>query len=129
MIKTPLKQTSKSPKTLIVFSVLMMMSFFMVTCAVFPKFDNFSFKLAVVISFFMAAVFGTLAWQLDPGYLRKDKSNFEFMTLLELFEPNCLCPECEVIRTSRSRHCNVCKKCVDRFDHHCPWINNCVGVR
>ncbi len=39
-----------------------------------------------------------------------------------------LCSDCEVIRTRRSRHCNICDRCVDRFDHHCPWINNCVGI-
>lgn len=40
-----------------------------------------------------------------------------------------LCPDCEVIRTKRSRHCSICNRCVERFDHHCPWVNNCVGTK
>lgn len=62
----------------------------------------------------------------DPGYLVND--GIEFIKLLEAFDPQQLCPECEVIRTGRSRHCILCQKCVDRYDHHCPWINNCIGV-
>ena len=43
--------------------------------------------------------------------------------------PADLCPQCKVIRTARSRHCAICNCCVERYDHHCPWINNCVGIK
>lgn len=30
-------------------------------------------------------------------------------------------------RASKSKHCSACNKCVMEFDHHCKWLNNCVG--
>mmetsp|Transcript_29510 Transcript_29510/g.44863 ORF Transcript_29510/g.44863 Transcript_29510/m.44863 type:complete len:83 (+) Transcript_29510:1305-1553(+) len=48
---------------------------------------------------------------------------------MTLIDPVQLCPDCEIIRTPRSRHCGVCDRCVERFDHHCPWVNTCVGYK
>jgi len=27
----------------------------------------------------------------------------------------------------RAHHCKECKRCVLRMDHHCMWVNNCLG--
>ena len=58
----------------------------------------------------------------------KGKSKVPFLKLVEKFDPNMLCPACEVICTADSRHCYICNQCVERFDHHCPWVNNCIGL-
>ncbi|KAG7197605.1 hypothetical protein KM043_006043 [Ampulex compressa] len=40
-----------------------------------------------------------------------------------------VCTRCETYRPPKAQHCRICKRCVRRMDHHCPWINNCVGER
>eukprot|EP00026_Physarum_polycephalum_P014467 Phypoly_transcript_14982.p1 GENE.Phypoly_transcript_14982~~Phypoly_transcript_14982.p1 ORF type:complete len:302 (+),score=33.30 Phypoly_transcript_14982:27-908(+) len=38
-----------------------------------------------------------------------------------------VCQKCNHRKPPRAHHCKVCKTCVLLMDHHCPWINNCVG--
>jgi hypothetical protein len=39
------------------------------------------------------------------------------------------CRKCHNVKPPLAHHCSVCGRCVLKMDHHCPWMNNCVGLR
>jgi hypothetical protein len=61
-----------------------------------------------------------------PGYVEADPQ-LNWSEVVEKVPSKHLCFECKVIRPPRSQHCNVCNKCVDRYEAHSFWTNNCVG--
>ncbi len=39
------------------------------------------------------------------------------------------CYTCNLYRPSRGKHCALCNCCIDKFDHHCVWLSNCIAER
>ena len=68
---------------------------------------------------------------LEPGKL-KQKYDFIWLTAKLLnggLHLDNLCVYDEVLKSETSFHCTMCNRCVEMFDHHCPYINNCLGRR
>lgn len=40
-----------------------------------------------------------------------------------------ICKTCNLRKLPRSSHCAECDTCVEIFDHHCPYLNNCIAKR
>ncbi|KAL4448767.1 hypothetical protein ABPG74_012856 [Tetrahymena malaccensis] len=39
------------------------------------------------------------------------------------------CETCQIYKNKDMKHCRTCDNCVCQFDHHCVWLNNCIGKR
>ncbi|KAM8846076.1 palmitoyltransferase ZDHHC3-A isoform 3-T4 [Synchiropus picturatus] len=68
-----------------------------------------------------------ITWLL--GAVPKGNATKEYIESLQLKPGQVVykCPKCCSIKPDRAHHCSVCKRCIRKMDHHCPWVNNCVG--
>ncbi|VDK51565.1 unnamed protein product [Cylicostephanus goldi] len=98
------------------------------------------FSLHYFVSWYLQIAFVlvmcTLFWSLykivfsNPGVIEpKEDARTQFVNMLEHCERVNYCFTCWVNKPKRAKHCSVCDRCVMDFDHHCPWLHQCITIR
>jgi hypothetical protein len=92
---------------------------------VYPAMPGVYVLISLLLQAMVLGVFALVSKK-DPGYVYKDPSK-SLLYLYENYNADFICFYCEALRAPSTKHCQHCDRCVKGFDHHCPWINNCVG--
>lgn len=100
---------------------------------------NFPF---ININHFWLLFIGYIIWELficsyifhflnmDPGICGLNNDSEYLINEIEKEEHIDLynyCIKCQNKKEFRTVHCYICDRCIQEFDHHCIWVNKCIG--
>lgn len=117
---------------------VLQLTYLTLVCGIFHLFEvHASPRLSVTLQWgawlVVAMALGSFVWAIFSSPTVIDKRNVA--RLSGVYAPDGLvfaldakdCPTCKQKKPARSKHCAICDHCVHVFDHHCHWLNVCIG--
>ncbi|CAF0806712.1 unnamed protein product [Rotaria sordida] len=83
----------------------------------------------IILPFLIAFIILTFLDPVEDAVINQShgpKANFDRRVHQHVIT-NFYCNICEVHVTANAKHCSSCNKCIYSFDHHCIWLNTCIG--
>lgn len=62
----------------------------------------------------------------DPGFASQCKEDLQELVIKHGQDT---CTKCKTVQFKRNviKHCWDCQRCVEKYDHHCPWLRTCIA--
>ncbi|OMJ83643.1 hypothetical protein SteCoe_15369 [Stentor coeruleus] len=123
--KPPLTSVQNNYKLFILYVLIFLLRY---VCVIVFMLPHFALELSIIslIVFIVNFVLFLLVHQKNPGFV-KQKQGQNIIKLYQTKYYDSICPFCEIQKDCTTFHCHHCEKCIRKYDHHCPWIRNCVG--
>lgn len=145
--------SSKGNINLVATGIILLFSYALVAIGILYSFSHFAIRILAVY-FVIANLFSFYRVALtDPGFLpAKSHPDFDLQgsrlkngievvpdvlnntraivisgPLSKEIHIEKYCSTCNVFRPPRASHCNDCGRCVLEKDHHCVWLDTCIG--
>jgi hypothetical protein len=136
-IKAPAKKIQKSKKYVIIIIIYKIITSYvnigLIYSFIFVFYDKKNFNISIffihlIINIILVILFFFLIC-FNPGFVEKYEEIHDLDNLLLKKENSFLdfCFKCSIFKSDTIKHCVICNKCCKGFDHHCLWLDNCIG--
>ena len=136
-LRAPAKKVNKSKKYAVIIIIFKFINYYAMVFHIYPflilhrKNDTFNFTIFfihILINISLLILFIYLICS-NPGYVDYiDKINdYEHLLIKKKETFLDFCFKCSVFKTETIKHCVICDRCCKGFDHHCLWLDNCIG--
>ena len=135
--KAPVKQIKKSSINIFVVFITQFISLFILFSSIISIafntslndknifYDTYFVIYLITLVIFFILYIGLLI--INPGRIHKQNENYINELIKKGENLNQYCYECYIEKSEERKHCIICHRCYENFDHHCFWINKCIA--